>query len=515
MLPEFRNEPFTDFTDSKNVQAMEAAFAKVESDFGRQYDLIIGGEHVKTKDKRPSVDPGKPDRHVGYMSMATTDQVDRALDAATAALPRWRRVPAEIRARHLLKAAAIMRRKKFELAATMVYEVGKSWAEADGDVAEAIDFCEFYARDMIRLGGSQPVTHYPGEEGELRYVALGVGVVIPPWNFPLAITAGMTAASIVAGNPTILKPASVSPVIAAKFAEIMEETGLPPGVLNFLTGSGAVVGDKLVKDARTRFVAFTGSKEVGLGVAKACGDVVPGQRWLKRAILEMGGKDAIIVDDDSDVDAAITAITQSAFGFQGQKCSACSRAIIHEKVYDRVVKGVAAKTEELTVGHTRDRANYMGPMVDQGAFEKTLEYIELGKKEGRVVAGGTKGPAGGYFVKPTVIADIDRKARLFQEEVFGPVLAMTPAKSWSHALELANDSEYGLTGAAFSRNRAHLEEAREEFFCGNLYLNRKCTGALVGVHPFGGFNMSGTDSKAGGRDYLLLFTQAKSIAEKL
>jgi 1-pyrroline-5-carboxylate dehydrogenase len=516
VLPEFKNEPATDFSNPANAAAIEKAFSKVESEFGQQLDLVIGGEHLKTKDKRPSIDPGKTDRVVGYQSMASEADVDRCLDAASKAFESWRRVDPETRARHLVKAAAIMRRRKHELSAWMVYEVGKNWAEADADVAEAIDFLEFYGREMIRLGGPQPVSPYAEHDSELRYIPLGVGIVIPPWNFPLAITVGMTSASIVAGNATILKPASVSPVIAYKFVEIMEETGLPPGVLNFITGSGGVIGDKLVKDARTRFVAFTGSKEVGLGIADACGKIAPGQKWIKRAILEMGGKDAIVVDSDlHDLDAAVDGIVASAFGFQGQKCSACSRAIVHAKVYDEVVKKVAAKANELTVGHTRDRANYMGPVVDKSAFEKTLEYIEVGKKEGRLVAGGTKGPQGGFYLRPTVFADIDRKARIFQEEIFAPVLSMTRADSFEHAIELANDSEFGLTGAVYSKDRSHLELARHEFHCGNLYFNRKCTGALVGVHPFGGFNMSGTDSKAGGKDYLLLFTQAKSISEKL
>jgi 1-pyrroline-5-carboxylate dehydrogenase len=516
VLPEFKNEALTDFSNPANVAAMESAFTKVDARLGEQLDLVIGGEHVKTKDKKPSIDPGKTERVVGFQSMASAQDVDRVLDAATKACDMWRRVPAEERAKHLFKAAAIMRRRKNELSAWMVYEVGKSWSEADADVAESIDFCEFYGREMIRIGGSQPVTPLEGHDSELRYIPLGVGVVIPPWNFPLAITTGMTVASIVAGNPTILKPASVSPVIAYKLVEILEETGLPPGVINFMTGSGAMVGDKLVKDARTRFVAFTGSKEVGLGIAAACGQVAPGQKWIKRSILEMGGKDAIVVDGDvHDLDAVVDGIVASAYGFQGQKCSACSRAIIHEKLYDEVVKRVAAKANDLTVGHTRDRANFMGPVVDKPAFDKTLEYIEIGKKEGRLVAGGKKGPDGGFYIRPTVIADIDRKARIFQEEIFAPVLAMTKATSFEHAIELANDSEFGLTGAVYSKSRAHLEFARHEFHCGNLYFNRKCTGALVGVHPFGGFNMSGTDSKAGGKDYLYLFTQAKSISEKL
>jgi 1-pyrroline-5-carboxylate dehydrogenase len=516
-LTPFVNTPLTDFSDPRNADAMEAALARVAAQLGKAYPLWIGGQRVPTAETRDSIDPADPKTVVGKAASASPEHVEQAFRAATDALDRWRRTPAEVRARTLLRCASMMRARRLEFAAWMVYEVSKSWVEADADVAEAIDFLDFYAREMQRLGRPQEVTANPGEEGELHYIPLGIGVVIPPWNFPLAITVGMTAASVVAGNPTILKPASTAPVIAAKFVELFHEAGLPPGVLNFITGAGAKIGDLLVKDPRTRFVAFTGSKDVGLGIARHCGEVAPGQRWLKRSILEMGGKDGIIIDAEvDDLDAAIQGSVAAAFGFQGQKCSACSRLIVHEKVYDEVVKKVAAATEKLTVGHPRDRATYMGAMIDKNAFEKTLRYIEQAVSEGgRLVAGGKRGPEGGYFVRPTVIADLDAKARLMQEEVFGPVLAIGKARSWQHALEWANDTEYGLTGAVYSSNRAHLEEARHEFHVGNLYLNRKCTGALVGVHPFGGFNMSGTDSKAGGRDYLLLFTQAKVVAEKL
>lgn len=516
MLAPFKNEPFTDFSQPANVTAFEAGLAKAESRFGETLDLVIGGERSKSEGRIPSLDPGKTDRIVGYQCAASPADADRALDAATKAFETWRRVDPETRARHLLKAAAIMRRRKHELSATMVFEVGKSWAEADGDTAEAIDFLEFYAREMIRIGGPQPVVDYAEHDSELRYVPLGPCVVIPPWNFPLAITTGMTAAAIVAGNTVVLKPAQTAPVIAARMVEIFEETGLPPGVLNFVSGSGSTIGNKMVEDARTRLVAFTGSKQVGLGIAERCGKTASGQKWIKRAVLEMGGKDAIVVDADvHDLDEVVNGIVAAAYGFQGQKCSACSRAIVHEKLYDEVVRKVAARASELSLGHTSDRASYMGPVIDEKAFRATLEYIEVGKKEGKLVAGGKRGPDGGYYIRPTVFADIDRKARIFQEEIFAPVLAMTKAKSFEHGIELANDSEFGLTGAAYSSDRKKLEYARHEFHVGNLYLNRKCTGALVGVHPFGGFNMSGTDSKAGGRDYLLLFTQAKSISEKL
>lgn len=515
VLTPFTPTPMTDWSDGKNVAAMEAAIDKVASQLGRTYPLIIGGERITTAETRDSLDPADNKTVVGKVSSATSEHVERAFEAAVDASERWRRTAPEVRARSLLRCASLVRARRHELAAWMVFEVSKTWAEADGDVAEAIDFLDFYAREMMRLGGAQPVTPFAGEEGELRYLPLGVGVVIPPWNFPLAITVGMTSASVVTGNPTILKPASTAPVIAAQFVDLFHEAGLPPGVLNFLTGAGARIGDALVKDPRTRFVAFTGSKEVGLQVAEHCGKVYPGQRWIKRSILEMGGKDAIIIDDDCDLEKAIQGAVASAFGFQGQKCSACSRLIVHEKVYDRVLAGVVEQTKRLQLGHPRDRSNHLGAVIDKNAHEKILKYVEVGRQEGEVVCGGAKGPDGGYFIEPTVVAGLESRTRLMQEEIFGPVLAVGRAKDWKHALAWANDTEFGLTGAVYSRNRAHLEEARHEFHVGNLYLNRKCTGALVGVHPFGGFNMSGTDSKAGGTDYLQLFMQAKSIAEAL
>jgi 1-pyrroline-5-carboxylate dehydrogenase len=396
----------------------------------------------------------------------------------------------------------------------MVYEVGKSWAEADADVAEAIDFAEFYAREMLRLAPPQPLTPVPGERNFLRYIPLGVGVVIPPWNFPLAILVGMTLASIVAGNTVVLKPSSDSPTIGYKFFEALEEAGMPPGVVNFLPGPGSSVGDVLVGHPRTRFVAFTGSKQVGLGINELAAKTVPGQLWVKRVIAEMGGKDSIVVDAETDLDAAVEGVAASAFGYQGQKCSACSRAIVVESVYDSFLEKLKRRVEQIKVGPPADPVTYMGPVINGRAKQSILEYIEIGKREGRLVAGGeSSGP--GYFVQPTVIADVPAKGRIAQEEIFGPVLAVIKARDFDDALEIANNTEYGLTGAVYTKDRKKLEKAAENFFVGNLYLNRKCTGALVGGHPFGGFNMSGTDSKAGGRDYLLLFTQAKTVTEKV
>ena len=515
MVP-FRNEPFTDFSIEANATAMRDALAKVKDELGQTYPLLIGGEHVELEDTFDSLNPANPAQVVGSFANGSVEHVNQAIEAAAHAFETWRTVPGEDRARYLLRAAAAMRRRKFEFAAWLVYEVSKNWAEADGDVAEAIDFLEYYAHQMIKLSGPQPVVDYPGEENELRYIPLGVTVVIPPWNFPLAIMAGMTTAAIVAGNTVVLKPAESSPAIAALFVRLMiEEAALPDGVLNFVTGPGSVIGDALVDHPKTRLIAFTGSKEIGIRIYGRAAQVQPGQRWLKRTVLEMGGKDSIVVDETADLDAAADAIVASAFGFQGQKCSACSRAIIVESVYDSVLKKTVERTKKLVQGDPSDPKTNVAAVVDTKAFNKIKQYIEIGKTEGRLMVGGDATEADqGYFIAPTIIADVDPQARLAQEEVFGPVLAFIKAKDWDNALEIANNTEFGLTGAVFSRSRERLEQARDDFHVGNLYFNRKCTGALVGVQPFGGFNMSGTDSKAGGPDYLLLFTQAKSITDR-
>jgi 1-pyrroline-5-carboxylate dehydrogenase len=415
----------------------------------------------------------------------------------------------------LFRAARIIRERKFEISALICYEVGKSWAEADGDTAETIDFLEYYGREMLRLAGPQPVAPLPGEKNFMVYIPLGAGAAIPPWNFPAAIATGMTAAALVTGNTVILKPSEESPAVAAKMVEILYEAGIPKDALSFLTGAGEIVGDALVKHPKTRFITFTGSKEVGLLISEAAGKKMPGQIWIKRTVLEMGGKDATIVDEEADIEAAVEGVAQAAFGYQGQKCSACSRAIVSEKVYDTFVRKIVERAKHVTVGPSEEPGNYMGPVVSKAALETVLGYIDLGKKEGRVLVGGERASGDGYFVQATVIADVDPKARIAQEEIFGPVLAVIKARDFDHALEIANGTEFGLTGGVYSKNAEKLEKAREAFHVGNLYLNRKCTGAMVGAHPFGGFNMSGTDSKTGGPDYLLLFMQGKSIAEKV
>ncbi|GAB4520153.1 MAG: L-glutamate gamma-semialdehyde dehydrogenase [Anaerolineae bacterium] len=519
MLPAYKNEPMTDFTQEGSRAAFYAALEKVKAEMGQTYPLVIGRARIELGETFASVNPARPNEVLGYFASGNAQHADQAIEAATRAFESWRHVPAQERARYLLRAAAEMRRRKHEFSAMMVLEVGKSWAEADADTAEAIDFMEYYARQMVRLADSSHLlTEYAPEQLELQYIPLGVGAIIPPWNFPCAIATGMMSAAIVAGNTAVFKPAEQSPWIAYKVCELFWDSGLPDGVLNFLTGPGEVVGARMVESPGTRFIAFTGSRAVGVEIFEKSAKIHPGQKWLKRAILEMGGKDAVLVDETADLESASVGIVASAFGFQGQKCSAGSRAIIVDEVYDQVKTRVVELTRQLSIGATDESPEtYLGPVIDNDAMHKIMEYIEIGTQEGELLHGGKRHntPDNGYFIEPTVFGDVAPQARIAQEEIFGPVLALIRAKDFDDALYIANDTEYGLTGALYSMDRSRLERARREYHVGNLYFNRKSTGALVGVHPFGGFNMSGTDSKAGGPDYLLLFTQAKSIAEKL
>jgi 1-pyrroline-5-carboxylate dehydrogenase len=512
----FRNEPFVDFSNAENARRMREALEKVGAELGREYDMVIGGRLVRTQEKIKTVNPARPSQVVGIFQSAGREHVEPAIQAAAAAFENWKRTSVEERAALLQNVACILRDRKLEFAAWMVYEVGKNWAEADADIAETIDFAEFYSREALRLAKSETPAQLPGERDTLRYIPLGVGAVIPPWNFPCAIMAGMTMAAIVSGNTVVVKPSHDSPAIAFKFFEALQEAGMPDGVVNFCPGSGSTFGSGLVEHPLTRFVAFTGSKEVGLDINQRAAVARPGQKWIKRTVLEMGGKDSIVVDADANLDSAVEGVALSAFGFQGQKCSACSRAIVDEKIYDVFLQRLKERVARIAVGDPVENKT-MGPVINEKAMNSILDYIEVGKKEGRLINGGgrAKDAGEGYFIQPTVIADIPPTARIAQEEIFGPVLAVIKARNYDHALEIANNTEFGLTGAVYSTSREKLERAREEFHVGNLYFNRKCTGAMVGVHPFGGFNMSGTDSKAGGPDYLLLFTQAKSVAEKI
>ena len=508
-------EPFTDFTLAENIKKYEDGLRTVESYLGKDYDLIIGGKRIKSAKMMSSVNPSDHNEIIGHISQAKIEHADMAMEAALTAFESWKNVPAEVRADVLFKAAAIIRKRKFEFNALLTKEAGKPWAEADGDTAEAIDFLEYYGRQMLTLNRIDDVvlSRRNIERNEYRYIPLGVGAIIAPWNFPLAILAGMSSAAVVSGNTILLKPASTTQVIAYKFVEVMEEAGLPAGVINFVPGSGREVGNYIVNHPKTRFISFTGSKAVGIDIYEKAAKVQPGQIWLKRVIAEMGGKDSIIVDKEANLDLAADAIVKSAFGFSGQKCSACSRAIIVEDVYDEVVRKMVEITEAMKVGNPQDNRVFVGPVNDKNAFDKITSYFEVGEAEGRCVIGGKADGSKGWFIDPTIYVDVAPNSRLMQEEIFGPILAVCKVKDFDEALAVANNTEYGLTGAVISNNRMNLEKARKDFHVGNLYFNRKCTGAIVGYQPFGGFNMSGTDSKAGGPDYLILHMQGKTISE--
>lgn len=517
MYYSYKTEPLTDFTKQENISKYEQALALVKGYLGKTYPLIIDGKEVETNKLYTSLNPANHTEVIGHIHQADIENASDAMDAALEAFTIWKKVSVKMRADVLFKSAAIIRKRKFEFSALMTLEAGKPWPEADADTAEAIDFLEYYGRQILQLekADEQTLSRRNIERNEFKYIPLGVAAVITPWNFPLAILAGMTSAAVVGGNTVLLKPAITTQVIAYKFMEVLKEAGLPDGVVNFIPGDGPEIGDYIVKHPKTRFISFTGSKAVGLIINENAAKPQKGQIWIKRVIAEMGGKDAILVDGDANIELAAEAIVKSAFGFSGQKCSACSRAIIHQDVYDEIIPLIKDKTEKLTYGNPQDLNNFMGPVSDEKAFNKITSYIEIAKEEGKLLTGGKSDKSQGWFVAPTVFIECDPQSRIMQEEVFGPVLAITKVATFEEGLYVANNTEYGLTGAIISNNRFHLERAKEDFHVGNLYLNRKCTGAIVGYQPFGGFNMSGTDSKAGGPDYLLLHMQAKSISEWL
>ena len=513
MIP-YKHEPFTDFSLDENKDALNKGFETIKKDFGSDYPLIINGERILTDKKLESYNPAKKSEIIGNMSQAGEKEALQAMDAAKDAFKDWRKTTFEFRSDVLFKAAAIVRKRKFEFTAVLVKEAGKPWKEADADTAEAIDFLEYYARQNLELKDGRKVESRPGEYNRFDYIPLGVGLVISPWNFAFAIMAGTTAAALVTGNTVLLKPSSKASVIAYKFIEVLEEAGMPKGVVNFIPGSSREIGDLLVEHKDTAFVSFTGSRDVGVSIYEKAAIVQDGQVNLKRVIAEMGGKDTIVVDSSADLDLAADSIVKSAFAFSGQKCSACSRVIALDDIHDELLEKVVARTKELTIGDPEEDI-YMGPVIDNASVEKIEKYIEIGKEEGKLEVGGTVDNETGHFVNPTVFSGLKHDDRLMQEEIFGPVVGFAKASNFTEAIEFANDTDYGLTGAVITKNREHIEEARRDFMVGNLYFNRDCTGAIVGYHPFGGFKMSGTDSKAGGPDYLQLHMQGRTTSEML
>ena len=511
----FTNEAFTDFSNNENREKMIGAFRDWREKLGRSYPLIINGERVTTDEWLTSVNPADTSETIGKVAQATTARADQAVAAARAALPAWRRTPHRERAELLRKTANIMRRRRTELDALLVLEAGKAWLEADGDVAEAIDFCDYYANEIERMYDKPQTRTFPGETNVYFYEPRGVVLVVAPWNFPLAILAGMTVAAMVTGNTVIMKPASFTPVVGAILMEIFEEAGMPKGVVNFVPGPGRSVGDHLVRHQDVNMIVFTGSREVGLGMIKAAADVPKGQRFIKKVVAELGGKNALIIDSDADIDAAVQGTVAAAFGYTGQKCSACSRAIVHTDVYDQFVEKLAAAAKSIVVGAPEDPATLVGPVIDDSARKTILNYVATGRKEGRVVVDTNVDELAekGFFVGPMVIADVDRNATIAQEEIFGPVVAVIKAKDFDDALDIANDTSYALTGGMYSRNPKHIERLKHELLVGNMYLNRKITGALVDRQPFGGFKMSGIGSKAGGPDYLIQFVEPRTVTE--
>ncbi|WP_252312781.1 L-glutamate gamma-semialdehyde dehydrogenase [Sinobaca sp. H24] len=515
MYTPYKHEPFTDFTNEQNQKEFKEALQMVEQSLGRDYPLVINGEAVTTEDKLVSINPAEKEEIIGRVSKATTAHIDQAFDAASTAFESWRYTKPEARAEMLFRAAAIMRRRRHEFSAILVKEAGKPWKEADADTAEAIDFMEYYARQMIELKDGKPINSREGEYNQYVYQPIGVTVSIPPWNFACAIMVGITVAPLVSGNTVLLKPAEPTPVIAAEFVNILHEAGVPKGVVNFVPGDPEVIGDYMVDHPKTSIISFTGSRATGTRIYNRSSVIQENQFHLKRVIIEMGGKDTIVVDSDANLETAAKAVIQSAFGFSGQKCSAGSRVIAHQDVYEELLSIIEERTQRLTVGNPVDYDHYMGPVVNQKAFDKITGYIDIGRQEARLVTGGESDDSTGYFIQPTVFADAAPDSRIMQEEIFGPVVAFASAESFEQAIDMANNTEYGLTGAVISRTIDHLEYAKQRFHVGNLYFNRNCTGAIVGYHPFGGFKMSGTDAKAGGPDYLIQHMHPKTVSQML
>ena len=511
--PPFTNEPVFDWSRRENRERFAEALRKARESFPIQVPLQIGGKKIQTSSRFVSSNPDRNDETVGIISSASIEEAKSAISAAKSAFPAWRDVPAKDRAEYLFKAAASARLRRFDLAAVQVLEVGKSWSESDGDVCEAIDYLEYYGREMLRYGSPREMARTPGETSRLLYEPRGPAVVIAPWNFPLAISTGMSAAAIVTGNTVVYKPASQSPVTGYMLNIIFEDAGMPPGVFNFLPGPGGALGGVLVGHPDVAMIAFTGSREVGIDILSKAHQITPQSTCVKNVVLEMGGKNAIIIDSDADLDEAVVHVIQSAFGYQGQKCSACSRLIVGEKIYDRFMERLEAAARSLNIGPVEFPQNFMGAVIEEAASAKISKYIEIGKKAGYPLFERNALSDNGFFAPLCIFKDVAPEDPLAQEEIFGPVLAVIKARDFDEALRVANGTRYALTGGLFSRSPANIRKALENFRTGNLYINRGCTGAIVGRHPFGGFKMSGLGSKAGGPDYLPHFMVTRNIVE--
>jgi RHH-type proline utilization regulon transcriptional repressor/proline dehydrogenase/delta 1-pyrroline-5-carboxylate dehydrogenase len=507
-------EPLADFSRAPVRQAMQEALQEVAGQLGRAYQPVLNGQTEPAPGTLDSLNPSHKRQVVGRCGKATAEQARRAVAAASAAFPAWRDTDPARRAEYLFAAARVLRRRRFEMAAWQVYECGKPWREADADVAETVDYCDFYGQEMLRLARPRH-RDVAGEENAYFYEPRGVCVVIAPWNFPLAILCGMTIAALVTGNTVIMKPAEQSTVVGAKLMEVFQEVGLPPGVVQFLPGVGEEVGPALVDHPDVAMIAFTGSRNVGLYINRQAALMQPGQTHVKRVIAEMGGKNAIIIDDDADLDEAVAGVRASAFGYAGQKCSACSRVIVPTTLYDAFLGRLVEATASLDVKAAEDPGCHVGPVIDEEAYNRILKTIEASKGQGRLAYAGNVGALNdeGYYIAPHVFANVSPEAPLAQDEIFGPVLAVLRCRDLDDALRIANGTPYALTGGLYSRSPEHIARVRREFRVGNLYINRKITGALVDRQPFGGFKMSGIGSKAGGPDYLLQFVLPRTITE--
>lgn len=522
IMDPFENVPNTDFTREPNRQKMLAALDSWRKKLGREYPIVIANQRIKTGQWKDSLNPSRPSEVIGKIAQADAATTERAVEAAAEAFKSWRRVDPHERASYLFRMAEIMEDRRFELSALMSLECGKPWREADGDVSEAIDFCNFYGKEMIRMADHVRRRDIPGETNEYFYAPRGVVGVISPWNFPLAILTGMATAAVVTGNTVIMKPAEPATVIAALLMEIAEQAGLPAGVLNYVPGPGSVVGEIITRHPRVAMIAFTGSREVGCRINRVAAETTTSQPALKKVIAEMGGKNAVIVDSDADLDEAIKGVVYSAFGYAGQKCSAASRCLVLAPVYEHFVTRLVEAARSVQVGPADDCGTFVPPVVDQRAYDAIRRYIDIGKAEARCPLDGDtmasvtrlrSETGGGYYIGPTIFTDVSPAARIAREEIFGPVLAVISAADIDEAIEIFNGTDFALTGGIFSRSPGNIEKARAECECGNFYINRKISGALVDLQPFGGFKMSGIGSKAGGPDYLIQFCEPRTVTE--